>query len=117
MVLIFKYCRTLSFEQEPDYEYIKQLLKDIAVHYFFKFDYDFEWSGKAASIQKNINIPKDKEINNKGEEEDKDKDKEERKEDKKLVIILLIYLIENKKNLLKKLLKSISKIELAFYFI
>jgi len=56
------YCRSIKFEQKPDYTYLKRLFKDLFTKLNFKYDYIFEWdlrrnpckSSKYA--QKDINV-------------------------------------------------------------
>lgn len=37
------YAKSLKFEQQPDYEYIKNLLKDAAGRFNMAWDYIFDW--------------------------------------------------------------------------
>lgn len=37
------YCRSIKFEQKPDYAYLKRLFKDLFSKLNFKYDYIFEW--------------------------------------------------------------------------
>lgn len=45
-----KYCKNLQFEQDPDYDYLKGLFKQVMDAYNYKYDYIFDWS--------NINVSK-----------------------------------------------------------
>ena len=40
------YCRLLKFDEEPNYEFLKGLLIQVMNHYFFEFDYVYDWSDK-----------------------------------------------------------------------
>eukprot|EP00826_Nyctotherus_ovalis_P020018 TRINITY_DN1624_c0_g3_i6.p1 TRINITY_DN1624_c0_g3~~TRINITY_DN1624_c0_g3_i6.p1 ORF type:complete len:163 (+),score=50.84 TRINITY_DN1624_c0_g3_i6:835-1323(+) len=37
------YCKSLGFEQEPDYLYVKKLFKDLFVRMGFELDYMYDW--------------------------------------------------------------------------
>ena len=41
---LLTYSRELAFEEEPNYKYISDLLKDIFTRNAFKFDFVFDWS-------------------------------------------------------------------------
>ena len=58
-----KYCRNLNFEQDPDYEYLRGLFKNVLTKYGTINDLDFSW------IKKNKNI---KLIKNQAKEKDED---------------------------------------------
>lgn len=38
-----KYCRGLRFDENPDYEYLRNIIKNIMNTYCLKFDYDYDW--------------------------------------------------------------------------
>lgn len=38
-----KYCRKLNFEDEPDYNYVKKLFKDLFTQQQFALDYIYDW--------------------------------------------------------------------------
>ncbi|CAL9062755.1 unnamed protein product [Musa banksii] len=40
----FHYCRSLRFEDKPDYGYLKRLFRDLFIHEGFQFDYVFDWT-------------------------------------------------------------------------
>jgi hypothetical protein len=44
--LILKYCRSLKFEEAPNYKYVKKLLRDVAEEGSFTFDNVFDWKIK-----------------------------------------------------------------------
>ena len=51
-----KYTRNLSFEQEPDYNYLKKLIYNIMDKYEFSIDYLYDWGlNKRKSVQINDN--------------------------------------------------------------
>lgn len=38
------YCRSLPFEDEPDYSYLKRLFRHLFISEGFQFDYVFDWT-------------------------------------------------------------------------
>lgn len=40
---IYDYCRSLSFDQDPDYEYLRSLFLDLFEEYKLEYDYDYDW--------------------------------------------------------------------------
>ncbi|WVZ69998.1 hypothetical protein U9M48_018707 [Paspalum notatum var. saurae] len=40
----FHYCRSLRFEDTPDYQYLKRLFRDLFIREGFQFDYVFDWT-------------------------------------------------------------------------
>jgi len=40
----FRYCRSLCFEDKPDYAYLKRIFRDLFVRESFQFDYIFDWT-------------------------------------------------------------------------
>ncbi|KAD4385093.1 hypothetical protein E3N88_25261 [Mikania micrantha] len=40
----FQYCRSLTFEQRPDYKYLKRLFHDLFTREGYGFDYVFDWT-------------------------------------------------------------------------
>ncbi|KAK4273030.1 hypothetical protein QN277_021503 [Acacia crassicarpa] len=86
-VSYFHYCRSLRFEDKPDYSYLKRLFRDLFIREGYQFDYVFDWTilkypqiggsskgrlgnGKALmnagpSVQKPEKIPAGKEIREK----------------------------------------------------
>ncbi|KAF3961601.1 hypothetical protein ACB098_05G023600 [Castanea mollissima] len=40
----FHYCRSLRFDDKPDYAYLKRLFRDLFIHEGFQFDYVFDWT-------------------------------------------------------------------------
>ena len=49
---MLKYAKSLKFEEEPNYAYLKKLLKDIALHSLFEFDWHFDWINNKAALSK-----------------------------------------------------------------
>lgn len=40
----FHYCRSLCFNDKPDYAYIKKMFRDLFIREGFQFDYVFDWT-------------------------------------------------------------------------
>ncbi|CAI9761389.1 unnamed protein product [Fraxinus pennsylvanica] len=40
----FHYCRSLRFEDKPDYSYLKRLFRDLFIREGYQFDYVFDWA-------------------------------------------------------------------------
>lgn len=40
----FHYCRSLRFEDKPDYAYLKRLFRDLFIREGYQFDYVFDWT-------------------------------------------------------------------------
>ncbi|KAK3007441.1 hypothetical protein RJ639_014988 [Escallonia herrerae] len=40
----FHYCRTLRFDDKPDYAYLKRIFRDLFIREGFQFDYVFDWT-------------------------------------------------------------------------
>ena len=62
-----KYCKKLSFEQDPDYEYLRNLFKQVLIKMNQPFDMNFSFNIKKSIIpkknSKDIKLNKDKYIN------------------------------------------------------
>lgn len=43
-VSYFSYCRSLRFEDKPDYSYLKRLFRDLFIREGYQFDYVFDWT-------------------------------------------------------------------------
>ncbi|MBA0686277.1 hypothetical protein Goari_013886 [Gossypium aridum] len=43
-VSYFQYCRSLRFEDKPDYSYLKRLFRDLFIREGYSFDYVFDWT-------------------------------------------------------------------------
>lgn len=53
--LFYKYARTLSFTQRPDYGYLRNLLMSIMNRYKEKIDYIYDWHLIVKLFKENIN--------------------------------------------------------------
>merc|ERR1712217_688991 len=42
-VTYFNHCRTCKFEEQPDYNFVKRLFRDLAFREGIKYDLDFDW--------------------------------------------------------------------------
>lgn len=40
----FHYCRSLRFDDKPDYSYLKRLFRDLFIREGYQFDYVFDWT-------------------------------------------------------------------------
>ncbi|XP_047310399.1 casein kinase 1-like protein 2 isoform X2 [Impatiens glandulifera] len=40
----FHYCRSLRFDDKPDYSYLKRIFRDLFIQEGFQFDYVFDWT-------------------------------------------------------------------------
>ncbi|XP_008789426.1 casein kinase 1-like isoform X2 [Phoenix dactylifera] len=40
----FQYCRSLRFDDKPDYSYLKRLFRDLFIREGYQFDYVFDWT-------------------------------------------------------------------------
>uniref|UniRef100_A0A0D9VIH3 non-specific serine/threonine protein kinase n=1 Tax=Leersia perrieri TaxID=77586 RepID=A0A0D9VIH3_9ORYZ len=45
----FHYCRSLRFEDKPDYSYLKRLFRDLFIREGYQLDYIFDWTVKQGS--------------------------------------------------------------------
>ncbi|KAB1223772.1 Casein kinase I isoform delta-like [Morella rubra] len=43
-VSYFHYCRSMRFEDKPDYSYLKRLFRDLFIREGYQFDYVFDWT-------------------------------------------------------------------------
>ncbi|XP_010481777.1 PREDICTED: casein kinase 1-like protein 7 isoform X1 [Camelina sativa] len=43
-VSYFQYCRSLRFDDKPDYSYLKRLFRDLFIREGYQFDYVFDWT-------------------------------------------------------------------------
>ncbi|XP_042003681.1 casein kinase 1-like protein 9 [Salvia splendens] len=57
----FHYCRSLRFEDKPDYSYLKRLFRDLFIREGYQFDYVFDWTmlkyPQIGSSSRTRNIP------------------------------------------------------------
>ena len=49
-----QYCRNLKFEERPDYNYCRKILKDLMYKRGHDFDYQFDWVVKKAGAKVNM---------------------------------------------------------------
>jgi casein kinase I family protein HRR25 len=42
--IYLNYCRSLRFDDKPDYSYLRKLFRDLFVREAFQYDYVFDWS-------------------------------------------------------------------------
>ncbi|OVA08587.1 Protein kinase domain [Macleaya cordata] len=55
----FHYCHSLTFDQRPDYGFLKRLFRDLFTHEGYEFDYIFDWTIlKYQQAQKTKNQPR-----------------------------------------------------------
>ena len=47
------YCRSLRFEEKPDYAYLRQLIRNLFHRQGFSYDYVFDWN----TIKEVRNVP------------------------------------------------------------
>ena len=40
----FNYCRSLRFDDKPDYPYLRKLFRELFIREGFEYDYVFDWS-------------------------------------------------------------------------
>ncbi|CAN8247888.1 unnamed protein product [Cochlearia groenlandica] len=45
-VQYFRYCRSLRFDDKPDYSYLKRLFRDLFIREGYRFNYEFDWKIK-----------------------------------------------------------------------
>lgn len=43
-VAYMQYCRTLNFEDKPDYKYIKNLFSNLFKNLGYEYDYKYDWA-------------------------------------------------------------------------
>jgi hypothetical protein len=59
------YCRSLRFEDKPDYPYLKQVFLDLLHKEGYDYDYVFDWT-IVDRIDKNPAMPVEKAVHNQG---------------------------------------------------
>jgi casein kinase I family protein HRR25 len=42
--IFLNYCRTLNFDEKPDYSYLRKLFRNLFVREGYQYDYVFDWS-------------------------------------------------------------------------
>ncbi|CAH9143701.1 unnamed protein product [Cuscuta epithymum] len=53
----FHYCRSLRFDDKPDYAYLKRIFRDLFIREGFQFDYIFDWTILKYQQQSQISAP------------------------------------------------------------
>ncbi|XP_072995300.1 casein kinase 1-like protein 2 [Typha latifolia] len=53
----FHYCRSLRFDDKPDYQYLKRLFRDLFIREGFQFDYVFDWTILKYQQSQIANVP------------------------------------------------------------
>jgi len=43
-VVYIQYCRALQFEDKPDYNYIRSLLKNVFEKFSYEYDFQYDWN-------------------------------------------------------------------------
>lgn len=56
-VTYLTYCRNLGFEDPPDYNHLRQLLKDLFVRSGYKHDLAFDWSPSSGVVDRRAGTP------------------------------------------------------------
>ena len=79
-----KYTREINFEDKPDYNYLRQLIKTMADNEKIIFDYEWDWKIKKSA------------------EKAKEENKTEKKENREELLSITRQKILDKLNLLKK---------------
>lgn len=51
-MMLLKYCKSLKFEEDPNYVYIKELLKDVFTRNKYEYDYIFDWTTQSFDKKK-----------------------------------------------------------------
>lgn len=49
--IYLNYCRSLRFDDKPDYSYLRKLFRDLFVREGFQYDYVFDWSVQPPSMK------------------------------------------------------------------
>ena len=49
---MLKYCKALKFEEDPNYSYIKEILKQAFIRGQFEYDLMFDWTSHSAALEK-----------------------------------------------------------------
>ncbi|CAL9092418.1 unnamed protein product [Musa textilis] len=53
----FHYCRSLRFDDKPDYAYLKRLFRELFIREGFQFDYVFDWTILKCQQSQNASAP------------------------------------------------------------
>eukprot|EP00612_Vaucheria_litorea_P002903 CAMPEP_0171460826 /NCGR_PEP_ID=MMETSP0945-20130129/5543_1 /TAXON_ID=109269 /ORGANISM="Vaucheria litorea, Strain CCMP2940" /LENGTH=413 /DNA_ID=CAMNT_0011987099 /DNA_START=334 /DNA_END=1573 /DNA_ORIENTATION=+ len=76
----FEYCRSLRFEDRPDYAYLKRLFKELFVRKGYQYDNMFDWTilnlqneGTRVSAERSVGVVQEVDLAGGGNEEDEGK--------------------------------------------
>jgi serine/threonine protein kinase len=61
-ISFFQYCRSLQFEEKPDYSYLKSLLKTVFEKYKYEYDFIYDWECKLNKKPNNEQITEDESL-------------------------------------------------------
>jgi casein kinase 1 len=50
-ISFFQYCRSLQFEEKPDYSYLKSLLKAVFERFNYEYDFLYDWDCKSTKTK------------------------------------------------------------------
>lgn len=50
--MYFDYVFSLDFEQEPDYEYLRKLFRDLMGTHRYSYDYEYDWTLRKKQFEK-----------------------------------------------------------------
>ena len=53
---MMKYCKSLKFEDDPNYDYLQQLLKDVFVRNGYDYDFNFDWRNEIPAPGKKLPV-------------------------------------------------------------
>ena len=56
-VSFFKYCRALKFDEDPNYDLIKKLFKDLFIKKAFQLDYQYDWTLPPKMLKQGLPVP------------------------------------------------------------
>lgn len=55
--IYLNYCRSLKFEEKPDYKYLRKVFRDLFFRLGYKYDYQWDWMQTVGNIR-DENIPR-----------------------------------------------------------
>ena len=50
--MILKYCKALKFDEDPNYAYIKEMLKQAFTRGRYEYDFVFDWTSHSIALEK-----------------------------------------------------------------
>ena len=56
-VTYFQLCRSLRFEDKPDYSYVRKLFRDLFIREGYQYDYVFDWTILKVGSRHQITLP------------------------------------------------------------